>query len=1178
MLTHLPALLSPEPLIQEYSFSINLKPNKFMKKIVNWWKIPLQILPSKLLLIMKLSVFIICLSASGVLASNSYSQSTKLTLNMNNTSIKEVLLEIENSSEFFFLYNNNLIDVEKKVSLKTNQEKITIVLDKLFEGQEVIYSIMDRQIIISPKDINKSIRFSQPQIKGKVTDEFGEPLPGASIVIKGTAIGTVTDVNGNYALSAVSDDVLMFSFIGMITQEVLVGNQTSIDISMQADAIGLEEVVAVGYGTQKKINLTGAVNVVDGEVLANRSSANLGQVIQGTVPNLSVSYNSYGGEPGSSPNLNIRGIGSLTGNDAPYVLVDGVPMNMANVNPEDVESISVLKDAASAAIYGARGAYGVILISTKTGGKKQGLKVTYSNNLIFSSPTSLPQMTDGLEYATRINDVALTNGKGVYYTDETIEHIKNYMADPDNYPGVFPKETTPLEWGDGTNTNASTDWYDVMYKDVSFRQKHNLSMSGRANKTSYYFSAGYFDEPGLMNFGRDKYKRYNFTGNVNAEVNDWLNIGFKTKYTRSEKSYPNAWVTDRNLFEHMMSITLPTMPVYTPDGNLYPYQSPARHYESEGYNDTFSDDLWLSTKATVTPVKGWNINLEGGWNILSQQNINHLAPGKIALTDGTFASGGIDELFESFYANNYYTINLYTDYEYKINEHYIKVMLGYQEEKKNLRSIHGSKKGLITNEVPSFSTAVGDITLDDGISHWSNRGFFGRLNYSYAEKILLEANFRKDGSSRFEEGSRWGFFPSVSMGYIISKENFFNELFPVFNTFKLRASYGSLGNHNVANYLYLANLKINTELNYLLDGGRPTYVKAPNIVSSDLTWEESNTLDFGFDASLLNNRLSVSFDWYKRETTNMFGPAVSLPAVLGTSVPKANNASIETKGFEFSATWKQQLDNGFRYEVTALLSDNITEITEYYNETGILSNWSVGRRVGEIWGYTTAGVFGIDEDPSEWHDQSYFNSNWRAGDIKYQDLNDDGEINRGDYTMDDHGDLSVIGNSTPRYQYGLSLGASYKGFDFYMLMQGVAKRDVWVDGNIFWGLTGSQTQSSLFTSQLDYWTPENTDSYFPRPYFSSETNKNRQRQTKYLQNGAYLRMKRVELGYTVPRSIIGSTFIDNFRLFVAGENLLTITKMFETFDPEGTQGGYYGGSGKLYPLSKSISVGLNITF
>ena len=507
------------------------------------------------------------------------------------------------------------------------------------------------------------------------------------------------------------------------------------------------------------------------------------------------------------------------------------------------------------------------------------------------------------------------------------------------------------------------------------------------------------------------------------------------------------------------------------------------------------------------------------------------------------------------------------------------MLAGYEEELKENGGLWGMRKELVTDKVPSISTATGDSQVDDWWNHWATQGVFGRFMYNYREKYLFEFNARYDGSSRYENAdSKWGFFPSGSVGYNISKENFWQALEQYVNDFKLRASYGSLGNQDVANYLYIPILPVSTNLGWIMGSQRPVYTRASGLISNSLTWETATTLNLGVDAAAFDNRLGLTFEWFNRTTTDVVGPAQALPSVLGTSVPKTNNAEVETNGFELILSWRDKIGSEFNYNVKATLGDSKSEVIKFPNPTGLLSEWYEGENVGDIWGYETVGFFAEGETGDDWYDQSAFRSRWQGGDIKYQDLNGDEKINWGDNTLENPGDQKIIGNNRARYNYSITAGFNWKGFDFNMFWQGIGKRD-WMFSrytNVFFGFRGNKWQNSYMAPHMDYWTPENSNAYYPRPYMGSEHLKNTRPQTKYLQNAAYIRLKNVQLGYTLPGSLTEKIKLSKVRIYTTGENLLTFTQMTELFDPEAL-GGAWGG-GKIYPLPKVLSLGVNVTF
>jgi TonB-linked SusC/RagA family outer membrane protein len=600
------------------------------------------------------------------------------------------------------------------------------------------------------------------------------------------------------------------------------------------------------------------------------------------------------------------------------------------------------------------------------------------------------------------------------------------------------------------------------------------------------------------------------------------------------------------------------------------------------YNES-QNELTFIPGLELEPIKGWMIYVNYRWKMNFAPVTNHNAKVYGSLTDGSKIAMRTVNSFESYRYDSFYNSpNIYSNYTKKIGNHTFTIMMGFEQELIKYGSTYGKRYDLVSDDVPSLTTATGrqEVTGEgaatSSIGQWATRSLFGRMNYNFKEKYLLEFSFRRDGSSKFPDGYRWGMFPSGSAAYVISRESFWKPLSQFIPMMKLRASYGSLGNQDVANYLYIERLPINSKLPYIMGDNLPVYIGMPGLISPGLTWEKVNTSNIGLDAGFMKSRLNLSFDYFIRNTFDMLGPSESLPAVLGTKVPKRNNATLKSQGFEFVVDWKDLIGE-ISYNIKFMISDVTSKVTDYYNPSRLLvkDGYYKGAKIGDIWGFTTTGLFKSDE-AAQTADQSYLSAEpWRAGDVEYTDINNDGKIDIGKNTVDNPGDLSVIGNSTPRYSYSFLTGGTWKSFDFNMLWQGVAKRDLALDGSLFWGATGGQWFSTCLREHQDYWTPENPDAYWPRPYLN-KGNKNHYPQTRYLQNGAYLRLKSVQIGYTLPSKLTKKVFIQNLRIYVSGENLLTFTKLMKTFDPEATGGAT--GSGQMYPLQKLVSTGISITF
>ena len=1043
------------------------------------------------------------------------------------------------------------------------------------------------------KSTTKNISAPPVVVKGIVTDELGKPIKGVSVLIKGSSKGTSSDENGVFQLEIPTgaSKVLMFSFVGYESQEVNVNGMPYVKVVMQISEKLENDVVVIGYGTQKKVNLTGAISTVSSKQIESRPIGNTQQALQGLVPNLNITVSNAGGEPGASMNMSIRGLSSFSGSTAPFVLVDNIPMDMNNINPSDIESITVLKDAASSAIYGARAAYGVILITTKNGkGSKGKTNVSYSTNLAYSKPVQWPRLVDAMTFAKVSNDAAINIGNAPWYNADALDRLAKNIAKPGSAPEMLG-QPNGLSWNIGAmglGAAANTDWYSILYKDYAQRQKHDLSVSGSTDKMDYYLSAGWWGEQGLLKYGGESFNRYNFDAKVNAQATSWAKVGLVFKYNSGLQEFPWQQDLGRGRIYDMMTKLKPTMPAKYPGTDIWTQESRISEWATQRDN-TWTTQMVLAPRVILEPIKGWVTNLE--FNYTTSSNRQELSAKQyfVMQPNGDLAPG-LPKISTSFRprlnTDTYLSPNLYSTYTKKINRHNFSVMVGYQQEKFNYFGLSGDAQYLLSDNIPSISTAVGTKTVEDRQGHWATQSGFGRLTYNYNEKYLIESNFRADGSSRFEPGNQWGYFPSVSAGWVASKEKFY-PFKDVINLFKLRGSLGELGNQNVSNYLYIPTMGIN-QSSYLFSGQRLWTVGAPNISSVDLTWEKVKTLDFGVDLAFFKNRLTTTFDWYESYTSNLVGPGPAVPALLGTSVPRENSGEIRTRGFDLEVSWRGRIGD-LSYQIGGNLANNRSVVTSYNNPTGILSTYYKGQVLGELWGYNTAGLFQSTEDVTKWVDQSFlWASKWNPGDLKYVDMNKDGKINNGKNTIADHGDMVLLGNQLPRYTYGFNANATWKGFDFSILFQGVAKQDLYIteifNGNVFRGPANGPLHMMVYEQHMDYWRDAssslgaNPNAYFAKPYsvFDGDNSKNYGRPvSRYLPSGAYLRMKNIRAGYTIPAKLTKKVLIKSANFYISGENLFVITQM-DLLDPE--QAGGRNGDGRTYPLSKSLSFGLNVNF
>jgi len=1045
---------------------------------------------------------------------------------------------------------------------------------------------------------------SNKTIKGKVTDSKGLSIPGVSVILKGTTTGIITDIEGDYTLSLPADaKILKFTFIGMTTQEIAIGTNATINVVLADESIGIDEVVVVGFGTQKKVNLTGSVGTVDSDALSARPVMTAAQALQGMVAGLNISQSNGSMEDRAS--INIRGVGTIDkgSSSSPLILIDGLEGDINVINPQDIENISVLKDAAASSIYGSRAAFGVILVTTKKG-KTGKATVNYNNSFRWNSPVVMPQMMDSYTFALYFNDASINGGMAPHFNAESLQRIQDYqsgkitsstIADPNN----------PTRWADGyASGNDNIDWYKALYRSTTMSQEHNLSVNGGSEKVNYYLSMNYLDQNGMMKYNQDMYDRYAGTAKINIKITDWATLNYSSRFIREDYGRPSSLTS--GLYSDIGRQGWPTLPLNDPNGNLLSSPSPALALRDGGRDKTQTDNLYQQVQVVLEPVKGWKTTADFNYRIKSanrhwdsQKTYNHAVDGTPYLYKTS------SNVHEDYLKENYMNMNLFSEYSYGTESgHNMKAMVGFQSEMMKKTAFGLQREGIILPDYPSVDITSGvdnngDLvvpSVNGEYAHWSTVGFFGRLNYDYKGRYLAEVNLRYDGASRFRAAERWKLFPSYSAGWNIAHEEFWEPLVDYMGTFKLRASYGELGNQNTTSwYPTYQTMAVSASdgqdsNEWLMNGNWPATAKAPGLVSSTLTWERINTWNVGVDFGSFSNRLTGSFDYYNRYTLDMVGPAPELPLTLGTDVPKTNNTDLKTAGWELSVGWNDKTDNGFGYAAKLLVSDSRTEITRYPNLTGSLDSktYRAGEMLGEIWGYTSIGIAKTQEEMDAHLStltnggQDALGNRWEAGDIMFEDVNGDGKIDNGANTINDHGDLKIIGNSTPRFQFGLDLNADYKGFDARIFLQGTLKRDYFQGSYFFWGATSNKWWSTGMTVHEDYFRADvnsplgqNLNSYYPRPDFSS--GKNQQTQTRYLQNAAFARLKNIQLGYTLPAELTRKVGISKFRMFVSGENLLTATDLIKVFDPETISGGWES-SGSVYPLSKTISVGLNINF
>jgi len=1027
-------------------------------------------------------------------------------------------------------------------------------------------------------------------VTGRVTDaNTGEPLAGAKVEAKG---GNATSTNGSgmYDLEIPNGiETLVISSIGYQSAEIQINGHSRIDIALVSEEQKVEEVIVVGYGTQSREKVTGAVNQVGAEVFQNRPIVNLAQGLQGAIPNLNISFGD--GQLNRGGTFNLRGFTSINGG-APLILIDGTPGDINLLNPEDVETVTVLKDASSAAIYGARAAFGVVLVTTKKGqsGRPQ---VRYTNNFGTGSPIRVPRVVkNSLEAATIQNEAyrgyAGTEAPGMAVV---IDYLKRREEDP-SLPELGVDASGNFIRG------ATTDWYGEFYNDNAPFSKNYLSISGSKENTAYFLSVGHEKQNGIFRVATDDYKKYSLRLKLDNQLADWINVFNNLELNQGVYDSPNKYVSDGgyNVYRYLSLYANPYEAIRTPNGNwtiggmsvFGQLQDAGRRIEK--------DQILKNTLGFRTNFFDSKLSINGDYTYFVTQGRDDIQYFRMQYEnrENSIADFTNPDYFQSAFAENkHHIINLFTEYQERFGDHNVKGLIGFNQELYQADRFSARRDENITQSLGSLNLTTGIPTLGAAKSEWALRGYFGRLNYDYKSKYLVEFNGRYDGTSRFAKETRFGFFPSVSAGWVASNEEFFSSVSNVINSLKFRGSYGSLGNQLVSTYAYISSLTPYTAADLLEVGGeRPLAVRAPGLVPYNLTWETATTLNAGFDLSMLKNRLDLGFDVYRRDTKNMLTKGRMLPAVLGTEEPRENAADLSTKGWELSLKWNDHLHvlkKPFSYHVSLVLSDHRSHITRFDNPNKLLSDtYYVGMEVGEIWGYKTLGFFATDEESATHADQSrlhLFPGLPKAGDIKFEDTDGSGRIDFGNNTVDDPGDLQIIGNTTPRYAYGINAGFNWANFSLDIFLQGIGKRNFYPgpESGIFWGFYNRWNQPVYEHIAGNYWTPENPDAYFPRlrAYEALTTDRSLgATQTRYLQDASYLRLKSVTVGYSLPKSITSKIKLQGARLFFSGQNLFEWTKLSKAFDPEGIDDdgdvNRVNGQGFIYPMMRTYTFGLEI--
>ncbi len=1158
----------------------------------------------------------------------------KVSLSFQNESFEKVLRSIKQQTGLSLVFSEQFVDLNRKISINVNSIQVEEALKQLLKGTNLSFEIKNNKLYLVEKktDASKDTPAKSKKVTGLVTDEKGEPVIGASVALKGSNTGTITNIDGMFTLEVQEQSQIKISYIGYKQTVLEVGADNNYKVVLEEDSKSLAEVVVVGFGTQKKVNLTGAVSVINNKEINERPVTSAAQALQGLDPSLNIGISS--GMANSDYTIDIRGTASLNGG-TPLILIDGVEMKLNRLNPNDIESVSILKDASAASVYGTKASSGVVLITTKSGSESK-VKVSYNGRFgVLQNTTSTDYVTKGYDWLRYVDTFWAASNKSGNYTKYTnADYAELWMRRDESTED--PSRPWAVAQSDGSyKYYGNFDWYGYFFKRSRTQQEHNLSIRGGNEKVKYFVSGRYYDTEGIMNIQNDPYDTYSVRSKVDVNITKWLHYHNNISYFHDKAWWPGM-TNPQYAFSEITYGAAPYIPALNPDGTIV-HQNPNSNQTADvagGYNLmlTYGKNSNIEETNEATIKNGFDIDIMKGlalhmnhsytFSHLFDQNRYNIAPystkeGVITWTPDDPSSKFRNELSEKNRSTYKQTFEAFADYIhtwYKINN--FKAMAGMQYDTRYYHQNKITANGLLSEDLNDFNLA--DATLYEvsgGKSRYKTLGFFGRLNYDYAGRYLVEVSGRADGSSRFWKENRWAIFPSASFGWRASEEEFFKSMNNWWSNAKLRFSIGSLGNQQVSDYLFIDEINTkNTNANYTLDGTNPlVYSLESAPVASNLTWEKVATYDAGVDLGFFN-RLNLTADYYIRNTTDMMVAGASLPAVYGASVPKQNAADMRTKGWEIGVTYHDNfnlLGSEFRYNVRANIGDYTTKVTRFDNETGKIGDHHVGETLGELWGWRTDGLFQSNEEAQAYASkvnltylQKYIADSkapftgWMAGDLKYLDLDGDNKLSLGSSTISDPGDRTVIGNTLPRYSYSFGGDISGKGIDFSILFQGIGKRD-WYPGagesNLFWGSYCRPHNTFLSQQMIDnMWSEGNTDAYYPRPrgYVAYSGNYSHNAELtaindRYLQNIAYLRLKNVTIGYTIP---VFKKYIEQFRVYFTGENLFywsPMKKYNKYLDPEQAVSDVSAlvddknqgiGSGEVYNFSKVFSFGIDITF
>lgn len=1135
--------------------------NNYVQQL--WADNPVPAVLGKIPLTMKL-LFVFCFCTVGFLCANeSYAQRTIINLKANNLTVKEVLFQIESQSEFSFFYNDSHVDVNRRVSILIEHSNIFTILNELFKNTSVKYVVNNKKIILSTEIPDTPSVKQVVRIKGKVTDMYGDPVIGATVMENGTKNGVITDVDGCFTLDIASPNAtLTVSYVGYMSQTVKAQDGKTLSIILKEDAKTLDEVVVVGFGTQKKVNLTGSVASVNSDVLAARPIHNAVTGLQGSLPGVSITNTTS--RPGdNNTSIRIRGIGTLN-NSNPLILIDGVEGNINTLNPSDIESVSVMKDAASSAIYGSRAANGVILVTTKEANKDMTPTITYSGFFALQTPTALPEMCDAVEYLTLLKEATANVSKPWGYTQEDVDAVIN---------------RTDL------NNRANVNWVDELYRSTAPQHGHNVSLNGGSKSLGYYLSYGNLSTSGLFVGNGYHASRDNLRVKVTTTMLDRVKIDANLGYTEVDNWTPASSDSSSDGLFYQALRSSPLTPVRFTDGGWgYGGSSgnPIAIIYDGGFINYKSRETNLSLGGEVEILKGFTAKIQYATrlkDVLRKQQSNKIQH-YIPDTDTPLASSSnTSSISQRDVSERYQNILVQGDYERTFGKHTVHLLAGFSQEWNENQTMNASRQDLVSDDLHVLNAGTEKFNNDGTGEEWALRSGFGRINYNFDDRYLFEANLRYDLSSRFHPDHRGGYFPSVSAAWRISEEAFMGRTRSWLDNLKFRLSYGTLGNQYTSSlYPYMATIESTTSIMPI--GGSITSAMRQNSASNrHITWEIIKMTNLGLDMGLFNNKLNMSFDYFIKDTDDIL-LRVELPGVLGVTEPYQNAGKVRNKGWELALSWKDKIGKNFTYGVDFNLSDVKNEVVSMGNTAEDFSGnqiRAVGYPIDAFWGYQADGLYTVDDFDYDVNTGKYtpkkstpvieeLRTKVQPGDIKYRDLDGDGKITTKD-------DRTYIGSAIPRYTYSIGVNAAWKGVDLKVFLQGVGKCDGYIGGMGRHAFTELANYPQKV--HLDRWTWDNQDSHATYPRFTYDETYNKRFSSFWIEDASYLRVKNIQLGYTFPAqkiNFLSKLRINNLRVYFSGENLWTLTDFFSSYDPESpiSDGGYY-------PITASYSFGLSIT-